>query len=361
MKKMITVAVVAVLFAGNAVSDEVEDTVLLKQVYSSVLSGKISKAIELLSAAEDKLTEVEQELKQGLTRRFLTNAEVYPETSGLLGELLKIHRSYWIKVLTGKWSVERGKRELFKGLKRAANSRGKMFGAFTEERYDDVADFLVSELEKEGIHSIMGTVSPYGDIIAWKTQYEKGFKVSLPEGIVQVKVVMMDDFVSFGWIGFATLDHKSAGGWAKEDLLYAVASKYDFESEDFKVSYLAHEARHQQDFLRYPNIEDGEHEPELEYRAKLTELIMSEETTHDLITAFQRQAKLGRVSSHAHASHFAVRNIGKMLSENTGSVPSDWVSIQPDSIRRAAQVLLDQSTRILENWDPDKVEQFLEL
>ena len=317
MKKMIVVVAIAALCAGNIVSADDKDTVLLNQVYFSVATGKISKAIELLNDAKGELTEDERELKQGLTRRFLTKTEEYPAADGLLGELLSVHRSYWLKVLTGEWSVEQGKKELYDGLKQIANARGKMFGAFTEERYEEVGEFLTAELEKDGIHAIMGTVSPHADLIAWRTQYEKEFEVSLPEGIVEVKVVMMDDFVSFGWIGFATLDRQTVGGWAKEKLLYAVASKYDFESEGFKVSYLAHEARHQLDFLRYPKIDEGDYEPELEYRAKLTELIMSRETTHKLIATFQRTAQFGREASHAHASHFVLKNIGEKLAANT--------------------------------------------
>lgn len=61
MKKMIVVAVIAALFAGNAVSIDSEDTVLLEQVYYSFISGTITKGIELLNAAEGKLTKDERD------------------------------------------------------------------------------------------------------------------------------------------------------------------------------------------------------------------------------------------------------------------------------------------------------------
>jgi len=167
MKKMILVTAMVTLFSGNVPA---QDTELLSQAYYSMISGTITKAMELLNAAEGELTERERELKQGLTRRFLTKTEEHPAADDLLGELLSIHRSYWVKVLTGEWSVEQGKYELYNKLKNIAHTRGKVFGEFTEKRYDELGEFLVAELEKHGIHSIIGEVSPHGDIMAWKTQ-----------------------------------------------------------------------------------------------------------------------------------------------------------------------------------------------
>ena len=88
---------------------------------------------------------------------------------------------------------------------------------------------------------------------------------------------------------------------------------------------------------------------------------MSEETTHKLIATFQRTAQIGREASHAHASYFVIRNIGELLSTNTGLESLDWETTPADSIRQAALILLNESTRILESWRPDKGVKFLEL
>ncbi len=88
---------------------------------------------------------------------------------------------------------------------------------------------------------------------------------------------------------------------------------------------------------------------------------MSVKSTHQLIGTFQRTAQFGREAAHAHASHYVIKNIGELLSAHTGSKSPDWETVPADSIRQAALILLEESTRIMESWGTDKVEQFLEL
>jgi len=333
------------------------ETKLLAQIYYSVLTGQVSKAIELLNGSELDLSQELLDFKRGMSERFIKKTEKFPSYTGLLSELITIHRGYWIKVLTAELSNQEGKRELYSGLVRLASARGKNFGEFSEDNYSALGTFLANELEKDGIYSIIGTVSPLCDFIAWQKQHEKGFTVSLPEGSVEVKVMMMSEFTSFGWIGFATLGRKTVGGWPDGDLLYAVASKYDFESENFQVSYLAHEARHQNDLDLYPKL----NEPELEYRAKLTELIMSKKSTLKLIDIFKSSAKVDRSSSHAHASYFVIRDIGKLLKPQVSTETIDWQDLSAGSIREAALTLLNESTAIMENFGAKEIVRFLEL
>jgi hypothetical protein len=116
----------------------------------------------------------------------------------------------------------------------------------------------------------------------WKIQSPRTYHINLPEREVDVHVVFMDSFVSLGWAGYATCGRSHTGGWATKDSLYAVVSAYDTTSEQFRVSYLAHEGKHFSDYSEFPQLE----QPELEYRAKLTELAASDQSTHALIKAF---------------------------------------------------------------------------
>ena len=72
-------------------------------------------------------------------------------------------------------------------------------------------------------------------------------------------------------------------------------------------------------------------------------------------------AQVGREASHAHASYYVLKNIGELISANKGSESPDWETIPADSIRKAALTLLDDSTKIMDSWGPDKVEQFLDI
>ena len=120
---------------------------------------------------------------------------------------------------------------MYEKLRQKALKMGSEFGEFIEEEYDKLGDFFMPELKKEGVFSVIGTVPPLADFIAWKTEKERLFDVELPDGKAEVRVMLMDDFISFGWIGFATLDQLSVGGWPNGDLLYAVESKNNCKYE----------------------------------------------------------------------------------------------------------------------------------
>lgn len=92
------------------------------------------------------------------------------------------------------------------------------------------------------------------------------------------------DYISFGETG--------TGGWSNGDgLIHCVRSAYDLESEDFRVSLLKHEAQHAMDQARYRSITNEE----LEYRAKLVELIYSKERR--ILERFVRQADVTRTDN----------------------------------------------------------------
>ena len=77
----------------------------------------------------------------------------------------------------------------------------------------------------------------------------------------------------------------------------AVNRAYDFESEQFLVSLLKHEAQHTVDMKRFPEITPAE----LEYRAKLVELHYASDL--GLLRKFLSEAEESRAGdSHAAAS-----------------------------------------------------------
>ena len=49
---------------------------------------------------------------------------------------------------------------------------------------------------------------------------------SLPEGAHDVKVMLLDDFKRLRWGAYATCERASTGGWATEEALFAVVSRY---------------------------------------------------------------------------------------------------------------------------------------
>jgi hypothetical protein len=141
---------------------------------------------------------------------------------------------------------------------------------------------LDARINARGWHALFGQTLPLREFMLWKTQTRRHYDVQLPQSVQAVTVVFMDDFASLGWAGFATCDRAHTGGWTKPDVLYAVRSVYDLDSEDFRVGFLAHEAQHFRDHANFPVLE----QPELEYRVKLIELASGRTTLYQTLDAF---------------------------------------------------------------------------
>jgi len=212
-------------------------------------------------------------------------------------------------------------------------------------------------VERDGLFALTGVTSPYYELAIWKVQTKRTYTVDLRDRRVRTEVVFLDGFVSFGWAGFATCNRYHTAGWATKTALFAVKSAYDLDSEDFRVSYLAHESRHFSDYRRFPKLE----QPELEYRAKLTELSLANESIYRLITTFARRAGRDRSSPHNFANYWVSRNLSAIIFKS--DVPIDdairWEGVQAQDIRNAAMQLLASNDASLVNKSPRSVERFL--
>lgn len=142
-----------------------------------------------------------------------------------------------------------------------------------------------------------------------------------------------------------------------KDSLYAVKSAYDVRTEAFRVSYLAHEGRHFSDYREFPKLE----QPELEYRAKLTEIAVSDTTTYDLAVGFARRTGTDRSVPHAFADYCVARDLSDVLFKS-GTLVTDegrWRAIPAPRIRAAAARLLKESAELLERKGAATTERFL--
>jgi hypothetical protein len=183
----------------------------------------------------------------------------------------------------------------------------------------------------------------------WTKNDVETHSVELTDGIYEVDVNYLDDFVSYGWSNFATFGMTSTGGWAKKDGLYCLCGSYDLESERFKLSFLKHEARHYADFELYPELQASD----LEYRGKLTELAFSEEETYGLLTHFFNSANRVGNAPHPLANWYVIDGLAKHLLD--GDLPAEadaWESIPKEKIRQAARRLLDEHDSTLAELGP---------
>jgi hypothetical protein len=317
----------------------VEASEPLADVYAAALAGDERGALAALSRVPSSALDAKgQATRACLLERFYGNEPLPHVDDPLLARVLDAYRAYWKRAMMDRAAAERESAALFENL--TALLGGPSEGEATDT--DAVRAKLGRALEARGFHSLRGVTKPFNDLMVWRTEATETYDVAIPDGVQRVTVVLLRDFQSLGWSAFATCDGRYTGGWAEKDKLYCVADQYDLSSERFKVSYLAHEAQHLADYARFPALE----QPELEYRAKLVELIESRSTTSLLVVRFASQGGDDRAAPH----NFANRAVSRDLARRLGASSFDAVvlgTIPADRVRTAAAVLLAASTRSL--------------
>lgn len=209
----------------------------------------------------------------------------------------------------------------------------------------EVEPALKAVAEEAGYHYLGGRTQSYFGPYIWKEEERRTFSVNLPDGAAEVTVDLLRGFVSLSWSAYISLGMSGAGGWAGEDgVLRCVIDRYEegVESETFKVHFLAHEAQHAADFRRFPGLSSAE----LEYRAKLVELIYGEGT---FLETFRTQANgTNEQNSHAYAAWRLLRDFARRLWGKDGEDdPARWREAY-DRAAGVALALLREDTARLE-------------
>ena len=188
----------------------------------------------------------------------------------------------------------------------------------------------------KGFYFMGGKTSGYYGPYIWQCAETKNYEVELPKGTQEYKIALLDGFLTKSWIDYLSFGEISPGGWTDGDgIINCIKSSYDFDSENFKVSLLKHEAQHARDLLKYENISSED----LEYRAKLVELIYSKE--RNLLDMFANEAdNSSKSNGHSRAASRIIGEFSKKL--NLGH---DELSIT--EIQTVARELFEESEMLL--------------
>ena len=313
----------------------------------------MEKGLSILDSIDPSRLGAKDSTAAACLRQTFTSAPRFENLPDRSRRILNAYRLYWQSSMLHRASTADAEHSLLDSLNAVLVStpggRASTLGDASERARLAIRD--------EGLFALAGVTSPFYEMMIWRTQTPKTYHVKLPGRAVDVPVVFLDDFVSLGWAGFATCGRSHSGGWATQDSLFALRSAYDIESESFRVSYLAHEGTHFSDYKRYPKLQ----QPELEYRAKLTELVVSEGTTYDLITGFARRNSTDRSIPHHFANYWVAADMSRSVfrSDSLVAEPEKWRGIPVDRIRREAKKLLEKSDARLQKLGASKVERYL--
>lgn len=201
-------------------------------------------------------------------------------------------------------------------------------------------NYVATAVRGRGFQFLGGRTSGYLGPYIWRIEEIEVFEVALPEGVQTYRVKFLSDFLMTGWLDYLSLGEISAGGWTDRDgIINCVKETYDLDSENFIVSLLKHEAQHAMDLARYKQMASED----LEYRAKLVELIYSKE--RNLLKVFVHQARnSGVYNGHSLAAHRIVSQFKEKLLLDTEAL----LQLPIADIQQIARLIFEESHREVE-------------
>lgn len=289
-----------------------------EQLYESLakcfICGDVSAAMEIMAKHDELHTLYEQ-----YADIFCRENYIRYDIPAHLNEILIAYQQYFRDVFYLKRSEKQAEDTLLNRLHVLLNAESSdevVIGQAVETAFRDA-----------GFHALTGRTNGCFGPYIWRTTVPTTYIVELPEGTCEYTVNILKDFVLRSWMAYLTFDTHGTGGWTSPDgTINCVESAYDFESEQFRVSLLKHEAQHVCDKQRWPDMPSWQ----LEYRAKLVELIYTKE--RNLLQKFINEANPERKNdSHAVA---ACRIADEM---------SDWLSQPVSHIQNRAMELFLRS------------------
>ena len=284
-------------------------------------------------------------------RSAISYVKQFPEQNNLYNRFMDVyeHEQYMTyevgaelnSILTAYQQYYRDAFYLCIGQERAANKLRDRLAVLLGIKDNSIAlcDIEQNQLVKLfmncGLHFMGGKTSGYYGPYIWRITETVSYDVELPDGIQTYTVKLLDGFVTRSWIDYLSFGEIGPGGWADGDgIINCVKSAWDFDSESFRVSLLKHEAQHARDLEKNKDMSSED----LEYRAKLVELIYSSE--RNLLEAFAQEADSSD-ESNGHA--MAAYRIVKGFANAQGADDIKPAMIPLDQIKAIAEMLFENS------------------
>jgi hypothetical protein len=284
------------------------------------LQADAARAVSLLRAVPAaSFNGSEREFRSCMERRF-GGSRWRPPTpkpsDPFARRVLRAYQDYWRAALLQSSARPTAEAALFVTLQR-------LLGRDDLTDMDALEPELATRLRQSGLYSLQGMTGPLRELMLWSKQETREVRVQLPEEAHTTTVMLLDDFSSLGWSDFATCHRRGTGGWATSDALFAVRPRYaSLDGEAFRVGFLGHETQHFADYARFPGLAPWE----LEYRAKLTELALADETRASVLRKFTEDQGDAPESPHAYANKRVLATLRRRLALGADA-PLDGIDV----------------------------------
>lgn len=305
--------------------------------YGLLIQGKLHDAVKYLQELDNKQIEIKRYYKVFKHRIFKNKTN-----NSLLNNVLNAYSNYYadyfwdgISELDARNSLQDKLLEILKIV--------------AVDDFEQCEELIGKIVEQQGYYFLGGmTGILYGPYI-WKNTEKVIHEVEIPCAVQKVTINMMDGFISRSWLDFISFGKIGTGGWSSRDgELFCVRSSYKnkMSTSAFQVSYLKHEAQHISDYQQYGKIDSID----LEYRAKLTELIYYPNLR--LLNSFIKQSNdKDKNNTHSYASYLVVSNLSKKIfNEEYVNLWSRWNN-KGKVVRKCSLKLLEEHNQFLDKYE----------
>ena len=330
-----------------------------RQAYAALMllpmQRRSAEAVEGLRALDETaLSEGQARIRACMLERFGSEAAESPAAGAAAwpDSLVAAYQRYWRRALLaspGSGEEAAARRELFDETRALAGDAGE-----SARSLDALEPHLLARLEEHGLHAQLGVTPPLRELMIWRTQTSRRERVDIPSGTEEVVVELMSDFVSRGWSHYATCGRSSAGGWVGTDRLFAMADRYDLDSEEYRVSYLAHEAQHFRDQREFAGS-DSLVSWRLEYRAKLAQLAMGDSTRAANLRTFLADRSGDPSFPHSYANARVIEDLEAALLPGGTRSAEALLDLPGIRVREAAIRLVEEDSRALASRVPGRL------
>lgn len=348
MKQLATCAVflfalIAKSYCQNTDSVKID----YKKLYSYALNADVSTALKLLLPInQEKVSKRDSLFINNFLNRFGFSTDkdsILSQSEMKIDSLLFIYKTYWRKsLLDTSHSYDSSLlNSLSLFLKSYYNLPTNKF-----KNEDSIDVYLKKYIKQKSLFTTgLTKTGRLYDLLVWEFQNDTAYTFRFRKEKIITRVVLMDNFITLGWEEYATLGKYYPGGWATTESLFCVIKAYDRNSEAFRISYLAHEGRHFLDYLLFPNLTNTE----LEYRAKLTELSMANESLFKIISGFISNANKNSSGGHPLANYLVIHDLSQQLFHKEFEADiNSWKMMGSKKINRASYKLLKLNSHKLQ-------------
>ena len=333
-----------------------------EKIYPMALRGEMVEVFKVLDTINNNLlSEKEKSIRENYFNRFKNESEKFDfNTKDLqIIEFVRQYQSYWKNVLLNKKTVKVADSLFESSMANFLLVHMKTKYTSIKEIQKNLYELSNQYLDDMGYFSnAFGRTGKLYDLFLWKEDEVKNYPIQLINDSVNVSVHFMKDFIATGWSHYTTFGKSYASGWATKEALFAVHNAYDRDTENFKVSYLTHEGQHFLDYINFPMLKQAD----LEYRAKLVELVKSQETTYHLIGKFMHNAKKEKNNAHAFANYCVIRDLSMLIfNDDYKSDYSKWTNTSKEIIKEKSLLLFKNHSLELNKLGNETVKELIDL